>query len=103
MLVGRLCDVFAKQVVGKLRCSTQMCILSVTLNSCMAGVRRPRFISEHICTLTRPKGLKDLTTSKNTSVSSLVDSLVDRDSSVELVGRLSIKNIRSRHTNRDEK
>ena len=72
-LVGRLCKVFAKQVVGKFRCSTQASILSVSLNSCIVGERRPRFTWEHIWTLTRSKDLKDLVTFKNSSVSSTVD------------------------------
>ena len=73
VLVGRLCKVFAKQVVGKFRCSTQASILSVSLNSCIVGERRLRFIWEHIWTLTRSKDLKDLLTFKNSSVSSTVD------------------------------
>ena len=77
-----------------------MCMLSVSIYSCMVGDRKPRSISEHICTLTRSKGLKDLITLTNISVSASVDSSVvdsvdsssfdvfSRNIFVELAGRL---------------
>ena len=48
VLVGRLYEVFAKQVVGKLRCSMQAYMVSVSLKSCMVGERTPRVIWEDI-------------------------------------------------------